>query len=49
MTVSMVNKDGESIQVRLSGNPESSHLDIYQALGVTDRLRKIKKTIRKRM
>ena len=24
-------------------------LDIYQALGVTDRLRKIKKTIRKRM
>lgn len=42
MTVSMLNKEGESIRIRLSGNAESCHLDIYNALGVTDRLRKIK-------
>lgn len=42
MTVSMLNKEGESIRIRLSGNAESCHMDIYNALGVTDRLRKIK-------
>ena len=48
VTVSVMNKEGESIRIRLSGNAESCHLDIYNALGVTDRLRKIKTVARKR-
>jgi transposase len=48
MTVSMLNKEGESIRIRLSGNAETCHLEIYNALGVTDRLRKIKTIQRQR-
>lgn len=42
MTVSLTSQDNELIQIRLSGMPESSHLEIYRLLGVTDRLRRKK-------
>lgn len=47
-TISLTSKDGELIQIRLSGDPESCHRDIYRLLGVADRLRRRKTVMNQR-
>ena len=41
-TVLLTSADDELIRLRVSGLPEAAHHDIYQKLGVRDRLKRIK-------